>query len=631
MVEPISISFVTFAAQISDMKLDKNSVIGFVLLALLFFGYFYFTRQGQIELEMKQKQVQDSLARLAPAIDTSVRISGLNQADSVPVPVAVAGQFSQNGTGKEELKTIETDFLKITFTNKGAQPKLVELKKYQSVDSTSVKLVSSDLDKFSYILNTGLNATANSSDLFYTGGDITKNADGSQTIVYTLADSMGKSIVHQFTLRPQDYMIDWNVELTGADKLFSQNSLNLLWQVESKQHEMDIQSEKRESQIGLMEKGGFDYFTMGDGLNEKFEEGVKWLGIKQKFFISTLIAKNGFSYADISCNIPHDSTGIVATSMANLKATYPSGTKASVPFQIYYGPNDYKVLKSYKMDLEDMVNLGQGFYAFVKYINRLIVLPVFHFFEKMIGSYGLVIALLTICIRLITSPLVYSSYLSGAKMKALKPELDILKAKHKEDQQAFSMEQMKLFRSAGVNPLGGCIPALLQIPIFFALYSFFNSSIALRGQKFWWANDLSSYDAIITWKTSLPFIGNHLSLFTILAVVTSLAISIYSMSMTPDQNNPVLKYMPYIFPILLLGIFNSLPSALTWYYTVSNLITLILQFVIQNYIINHDKILAQLEENKKKPKSKPKWQERLEAMQETQKKVEDMKSKTQKK
>jgi YidC/Oxa1 family membrane protein insertase len=163
------------------------------------------------------------------------------------------------------------------------------------------------------------------------------------------------------------------------------------------------------------------------------------------------------------------------------------------------------------------------------------------------------------------------------------------------------------------------------------LYSFFNSNIALRGEKFWWAKDLSSFDAVITWKTSLPFIGSHISLFTILAVVTSLIISIYSMSMTPDQNNPVLKYMPYIFPILLFGIFNSLPSALTWYYTVSNVITLILQFVIQNYIINHDKILAQIEENKKKPKSKPKWQERLEQMQETQKKVEEMKSKTKKK
>ena len=613
------------------MKLDKNSVIGFVLLALLFFGYFYFTRQGQIELEKKQKQVQDSLARLAPLKDTSVNITAISQPDSLKIPAVVAGQFSQNGIGKEELKIIETELLKITFTNKGAQPKLVELKKYNSVDSLPVKLVSSGSDRISYILNTGNNTTANSTDLFFTGGEITKDADGSQSITYLLSDSAGKSITHKFTVKPQDYMIDWVVDLSGADKLFSQNSLNLLWQVEAKQHEMDIQSEKRETQIGLMEKGGFDYFTMGEGLNKKFEEGVNWIGLKQKFFISTLIAKNGFSYADISCNVPHDSVGIVASSIANLKATFPQGTKATVPFQIYYGPNDYKILKGYKMDLEDMVNLGQGFYAFVKYINRWIVLPVFNFFDRMIGSFGLVIALLTIFIRLLTSPLVYTSYLSGAKMKALRPELDILKAKFKDDQQAFSMEQMKLFRSAGVNPLGGCIPALLQIPIFFALYSFFNSSIALRGEKFWWAKDLSSYDTIITWKTHLPFIGNHLSLFTILAVVTSLMISLYSMSMTPDQNNPVLKYMPYIFPVLLLGIFNGLPSALTWYYTVSNLITLILQFVIQNYIIDHDKILSQLEENKKKPKSKPKWQERLEQMQQTQQKVEDLKAKTKKK
>jgi len=613
------------------MKLDKNSVIGFVLLALLFFGYFYFTRQGQIELEKKQKEVQDSLARLAPPKDTTVNISTLAPSDSLKIPVVVAGQFNQNGAGKEELKTIETDLLKITFTNKGAQPKLVELKKYNSVDSLPVKMVSTEFDRISYILNTGTNATANSADLFYTGGEISRNSDGSQTITYLLTDSSGKSISHKFTVRPQDYMIDWTVDLTGADKLFSQNSLNLLWQVEAKQHEMDIESEKRETQIGLMEKGGFDYFTMGEGLNKKFEEGVKWIGLKQKFFISTIIAKNSFSYADISCTVPHDSTGIVASSIANLKATFPSGTKATIPFHLYYGPNDFKILKGYKMDLEDMVNLGQGFYAFVKYINRWIVLPAFNFFDKMIGSYGLVIALLTIFIRLLTSPLVYTSYLSGAKMKALKPELDILKAKFKDDQQAFSMEQMKLFRSAGVNPLGGCIPALLQIPIFFALYSFFNSSIALRGEKFWWANDLSSYDTIITWNTHLPFIGNHLSLFTILAVVTSLMISLYSMSMTPDQNNPVLKYMPYIFPVLLLGIFNGLPAALTWYYTVSNLITLILQFIIQNYIIDHDKILSQLEENKKKPKSKPKWQERLEQMQQTQQKVEDMKAKTKKK
>jgi YidC/Oxa1 family membrane protein insertase len=611
------------------MKLDKNSVIGFVLLALLFFGYFYFTRQGQLELERKRKAEQDSIARLAPVRDTSLAVLPATAADSLPA--ATNGSLAQPGLGKEALQTVETDLVKITFTNKGGYPKLIELKKYLSVDSMPVQIMGNATDRFSYTIQTGPNVTAQTGDLFFTAGELAKNPDGSQTIRYTLADSAGQSIAHQFTVRPNDYMIDWTISLNGANKLLPQNSLNMLWQVQARQHEMDIQGERRETQVGLMEKGGFDYFTMGDGLNKKFEEGVKWIGLKQKFFNSTLIAKNGFSYVDFNCTVPADSLGVVASAVTNLRSTFPASQQVTIPYQLYAGPNDFKVLKGYKMDLEDMVNLGQGFYAFVKYINRWIVLPAFNFFEKMIGSYGLVIALLTIFIRLLTSPLVYTSYLSGAKMKALRPELDVLKEKYKDDQQAFSMEQMKLFRTAGVNPLGGCIPALLQIPIFFALYSFFNSNIALRGEKFWWAKDLSAYDAIITWKTSLPFIGNHISLFTILAVVTSLAISLYSMSMTPDQDNPMLKYMPYIFPVMLLGIFNGLPSALTWYYTVSNVITLVLQYVIQNFIIDHDKIVAQIEENKKKPKSKPKWQERLEAMQETQKKVEDMKKKTSKK
>jgi YidC/Oxa1 family membrane protein insertase len=209
-------------------------------------------------------------------------------------------------------------------------------------------------------------------------------------------------------------------------------------------------------------------------------------------------------------------------------------------------------------------------------------------------------------------------------MKVLRPEIDKLKAKYGNDQQQISMEQMKLFREAGVNPLGGCIPALLQIPIFFALYSFFNSNVALRGERFLWADDLSQYDSILNLPFEIPFYGDHVSLFTITAVLTSFAISIYSMSMTPDQGNPVLKYMPYFFPFILLFIFNKLPSGLTWYYTVSNIITLVLQFVIQNYIINHDKILAKMEANRKKPKAKSKWAERMEQMQEQQKKMQEM-------
>jgi YidC/Oxa1 family membrane protein insertase len=212
-------------------------------------------------------------------------------------------------------------------------------------------------------------------------------------------------------------------------------------------------------------------------------------------------------------------------------------------------------------------------------------------------------------------------------MKALRPEIEKMKARLGGDQQAVGMEQMKLFREAGVNPLGGCIPALLQIPIFFALYSFFNSNIALRGESFLWSDNLASYDVIARLPFTIPYLGDHISLFTLLAVATSFLISIYNMNMTPDQSNPALKYMPYIFPFIMLFIFNRLPSALTWYYTVSNVITLVLQWFINNYIIDHDKILLKIEENRKKPKVKSKWQERLEQVQEAQKKAQESKGK----
>jgi YidC/Oxa1 family membrane protein insertase len=213
-------------------------------------------------------------------------------------------------------------------------------------------------------------------------------------------------------------------------------------------------------------------------------------------------------------------------------------------------------------------------------------------------------------------------------MKALRPEIAKLKEKHGEDRQAMSMDQMKLFREAGVNPLGGCLPALLQIPIFFALFSLFNSDVALRGAEFLWSSDLAAYDAPIKFGFNIPLLGSHLSLFNLAACLTSFLISWYSISMTPDQSNPVLKYMPYIFPVFLLFFFNKLPAALTWYYTVSNVVTLALQFVIQHYIIDHDKIMAKIDENRKKPKTKTKWQERMEQMQEQQKKMKEMQQKS---
>ena len=610
------------------MQFDKNAILGFVLLAVMFLGFFYFTRQGQLDVEKQKRHIQDSLAMLQPKADSNVV-----RADSVHLAtqtkVAAAGQFVTAVNKGENETVLENDVLKITFTNKGAQPKLVQLKQYKSIDSQAVKLVQDGFDKLSYPVNTAANRSIQISDLFFEGGEVTKNADGSQTITYQLNDPSGQPLTHRFTLRKDQYMVDWDIEVDGTGSLLTQNSINLLWQNEVKQHEKDIVTEKRETQVGFWTNNEYDYFTLGRSSEKQFENPLHWLSIKQKFFNTTLIAKNNFSSGNIHCSESHDSTGIITAASANLKLILPAGNKAVVPLQLYYGPNDYKILKSYNIGLQDVINLGQGIYAFVKYINKWLVMPVFDFFKGFIGSYGIVIALLTIFIRLLTSPLVYTSYLSGAKMKALRPELDILKAKLKDDQQAYAMEQMKVYRSAGVNPLGGCIPALLQIPIFFSLYSFFNATIELRGQNFLWANDLSSYDSILTFGFNIPFYGSHISLFTILATVTSLLISIYSMAQTPNMDNPMMKYMPYFFPIMLLGIFNGLPSALTWYYTVSNLITLALQYVIQNFIIDHDKILAKLELNKKKPKVKSKWQERLEQMQETQKKIQQTKNKPQ--
>jgi YidC/Oxa1 family membrane protein insertase len=614
------------------MKFDKNSVIGISLLAILFIGYFYFTRQGQLELEAKQKHIADSLAALQPALKKdAVSAPELLSLDTVKAAPVAVGSMVQKGTATEVISSLENELVKISFTNKGARPHRVELKKYKSADSTNVELISSDFNKLSYLINTGNNETASTDELYFVADEVKKEADGSSSIAFKLQDSSGKAIVHKYSLKPDAYLLDWQLQVKGADKIFTQNNINLVWQVQSDQHELDIQSEKRETQLGLLDANGYDYFTMRDGLNKSWESGLKWLSIKQKFFNTTLIADQGFSHVDINCKMPADSLRIVSQSVANMQLNLPATANADLKFSFFMGPNDYQTLRSQHIELENIVNLGQGVYAFVKYINRWVVMPVFDFIQKYALNYGLAIALLTIFIRLLTSPLIYSSYVSGAKMKALRPELDAIKAKFEGDQQAFSMEQMKLYRSAGVNPLGGCVPGLLQIPIFFALYAYFNANIDLRGVSFWWSKDLSSFDAVFKWGFNIPGLGNHLSLFTILAVVTNLLIALYSMNSTPDSGNPALKYMPYIFPVMLLGIFNGLPSALTWYYTVSNVITLVMQFVIQTYIIDHNKILAEIEANKKKPKEKSKWQERFEQMQETQKKVNSMKDKTSKK
>jgi len=619
------------------MKFDRNTVIGFVILAGLFFGYFYYTNKDQAEYRKRQAReqaIKDSTTLAnAPKVDSAVARRDSIQTDSVN-QIAKAGVFHGAGSGTEQIVYLQNNVFKIAFTTKGARPKYVELTKFKDMDSGRVHLAASDFDNISYQINTSNTTAAPTSDLYFTKIDSARLPDGSQTISFTLAadSNSTSSIVHKYTIRPDEYMVDFDVDIAGANQLLSNGIMNLTWNYSAAQQESDLTFEKRNTQIGYVQDDEFDYHTIGRRSDKDFgSDAVKWIGVRQRFFNTFLIAKNNFSGGKMTWEVPADAKEkTVVRSTANLQLKLQVQNKAHAGFSLFYGPADFHTLAQYDLKMGKLINLGQGMYSFVRPLNRWVIMPVWDFLKGFVGSYGLVIALLTLFIRLLISPLTYKSYLSGAKMKVLRPEIAKLKEKFGADQQAMSMEQMKLFREAGVNPLGGCIPALFQIPIFFALYSFFSANVDLRGADFLWAKDLAAYDDVIKFG-NIPVIssmlGSHISLFTITAVLTSLAISLYSMSMTPDQSNPVLKYMPYIFPIFLLFIFNTLPSALTWYYTVSNLVTLILQFIIQNYIIDHDKILAKMEENRKKPKTKSKWQERFEQVQEQQKKMKEMQQK----
>jgi len=616
------------------MGMDRNTIIGFVLIGALLIAMFVINSRSNQAYMLEKKRIEDSIAATKPKVDSALLKADSRKADSLgksnqKLPTA----FITDTAGTERLDTLENEFIKITFTNRGGQPREVELKNFKKFDGKSIVLGRGSFNKLSYSINSGENKTAETGDIAFVEAEKKTNTDKSQSISFVLKDSAGREIIHRYTLAQNTYLLDLNISVNGADKLFSQNSMSLLWQTEADQAEKDLKYERGQTHICYLKNGNYDFEYLGSGNEKKFDNTVDWLAVKQQFFVSALTAKNKIQSAVVKWTLPADSLKIVTQTSAICRISLTGGSTTQVPLQFYYGPSDYSELSKSHNQMENIVPYGSGIFAFVKYINRHFLLPIFDFLRRNIASMGIVILLLTFLIRLITSPILYKSYLSGAKMKALKPEIDLLKAKFtdkagKLDQQAFGMEQMKLWKTAGVSPLGGCLPALLQIPIFMSLYYFFQSNISLRGQNFLWAKDLAAYDSVATLPFSIPFYGDHVSLFTITATLTSLIISIYSMSSMQDNTNPVMKYMPYIFPVLLLGVFNNLPSALTWYYTVSNTITLILQIVIQKYIINHEKILAQIEENRKKPVKQSKFQERLTAMQESNKKLQEMKKKS---
>lgn len=467
------------------MNFDKNTIVGFVLLMILLFGYIFVTNQQQAAL-MKEKHLQDSLANLTkPKARNSIPVN-IAKTDSVNIPsqdTAKPGTFVKSDI-PEKITIVENDLMRVAFTNKGGYPKYVELKNHKNTAGKPVVL-GQKFHQLSYPVKSQNGSTLQSTDIDFISNVKGSSTDNLQQISYLVSDAAGVSLEHVFSIKKGEYMIDWDIRVNGSGQLFPDQQLGLSWGMIADQQEKDLKYEKGQSNIGYYNNDEYNFDAIGTGDTKSLDAKTRWIGIKQQFFNSTIIAPNNFSKVVTEWMVPGEDADSLKQ-VVNVKSRLDIGTGATssfnIPLKLFYGPNDYHILKSYGMQLESHVQLGYGIFAFVKYINRFVIMPVFDFLHQYIASIGIVILLLTFFIRLIISPLTYTSYLSGAKMKVLRPEIDELKKKHGDDQQAFSMEQMKLFRQAGVNPLGGCIPALLQIPIFFALYSFFNATLSLRGK-----------------------------------------------------------------------------------------------------------------------------------------------------
>ena len=615
-----------------EKKFDINSLIGFVLLGAIMIWYFYTNQPTPEELaKQKTERTQDSIQQSQQELQKNntpeeTSITTINPADSVSIINAQneLGVFSYSATlpsAKANETTIENELLKIKVSNKGGQITQVELKNYKTHDSLPLYLINNQNASFNINFGTTDNRILNTKDLFFEPS-LSKNGDN-EVLSMKLKVANSKYLEYRYEIKPNDHMIDFAIKSEGMDRAInSSQTLNLNWDLKAYRQEKSLRTENMYTEFYYKAEDDVSYLSQED--NET-ENDVDWVAFKQHFFSTILMSDTPFSSANIiSKNLVIDEdidTVYTKQFVINSPLEMKNG-ELNYAMNMYFGPTDFKTLKKYKgTNLNEVADLGWGIFG---WINRLIFVPVFAFLSSFIGNYGLVIILLTIVVRIIMSPVVYKSYLSSAKMKVLKPEMNEINEKYKGKENAMKRQQetMALQRKAGVSPLSGCIPALIQMPVFFALFRFFPSNITLRQKGFLWANDLSSYDAIAKLPFKIPFYGDHVSLFPILA---SVAIFFY-MRMTQSQQmnmqqptqegmpdmGKMMKMMMYFSPVMMLFFFNNYASSLSLYYFVSNLLTIIIMLVIKHYILDEDKIHAQIQENKAKPeKKKSKFRSRL--------------------
>lgn len=616
-----------------EKKFDLNSLIGFILLGAIMVWWMYNNQPTPEELaKQKAVQLQDSIQKAQQNNLTTKVIDSIatNAMPEVSDSLALAkvqnqlGAFAYSATlpsAKAQETTLENDLVRIKVNNKGGQVTEVELKNYKTWKKTPLYLIKDANASFNINFGTTDNRILNTKDLFFEPA-LTKNGEN-QVLSMKLKVDANRFLEYRYEIKPGDYMLDFAIRSQGLSNVINTSqALNLDWDLKSFRNEKSFYAENMYTWYYYKADDDVDYLSKDD---ENTEQDVDWVAYKQHFFTAILKTDTPFASAKISSKDLVEDEDIDTVYARQFTMNAPLDMKSgelNYAMNMYYGPSDYKTLKQYKgTDLDESVDLGWGIFGF---INRIIFVPVFSFLSSFIGNYGLLIILMTIVVRIIMSPVVYKSYLSSARMKVLRPEMQAINEKYKGKENAMKRQQetMALQRKAGVSPLSGCIPALIQMPIFFALFKFFPSAIDLRQKGFLWASDLSSYDTIAKLPFKIPFYGDHVSLFPILA---SVAIFFY-MRMTQSQQanmtppaqegmpdmGKMMKMMMYFSPLLMLFFFNNYASGLSLYYFISNLLTIAIMLVIKNYVIDEDKIHAQIQENKAKPqKPKSKFRQRL--------------------
>lgn len=643
--------------------MDRNTITGIILIFLIFIGFSLYNNnrlkkgydnaitvaesyyaKGELEnaraeyinaLRFKPNH-PDAVARInelniklgivagEQVADTAssvqqTQVSTVNKADqTLPANINDYGVFASSATGENEFITLENNKVELKISLKGGRVFSARLKEYRTHDSLPLILFSGDSTVFGFNFFTTDNRAVQTNNLFFKLISGQKSIDASsepQSAILRLMAGDEKYIEYKYTLAPDKYMLDFDVTFKSMDGIIAsnQNSLTLDWKMYIPQQEKGRQNEENYSTIR------YKYFqddVASLGMNSKKEletvditTKLSWVAFQDQFFSSVVISNDFFLNGSVSSTRTLTSQKYLRYYTSELGVPFNPASSNVLSMKLYYGPNSFTTLKKEGLELEKLVFLGRNI---IGWINRFMIIPIFNWLDNYIGSYGIIILILTIIIKIVLFPLTFKSYQSTAKMQVLKPLVDELGKKFPKKEDALKKQQatMDLYKRAGVNPMGGCLPMLLQMPILFAMFRFFPVSIELRQEHFLWATDLSTYDSILKLPFMIPMYGDHVSLFTLLMTASTL-LTMKMQGSSPGSDQPGMKLMMYMMPVMFMLILNNFSSGLTYYYFLANVITY-LQNVVSKRFINAEAVFATLEENKKKPMKKSKWQQRLE-------------------